>query len=78
MVLPNMPKLVPHSRRLSEYGAALTLLPGEDTPDAVLEACRELLSTPSYRKRSQEVAAEMAALPGPAEVLELLADLKAG
>lgn len=78
LVLPNMPKLVPHSRRLTESGVALTLLPGEDTADAVVEACRELLSTPSYRKRSQEVAAEMAALPGPAEVLEVLEDLKAG
>ncbi|MEU5373631.1 glycosyltransferase [Streptomyces sp. NPDC005951] len=78
LVLPNMPKLVPHSRRLTEYGAALTLLPGEDTPDAVMEACRELLSTPSYRERSQEVAAEMAALPGPAEVLKVLADLEVG
>ncbi|WP_327296770.1 glycosyltransferase [Streptomyces sp. NBC_01197] len=78
LVLPNMPKLVPHSRRLADSGVALTLLPGEAPSNAVAEACRQLLSTPSYRERSQAVAAEMAALPGPAEVLDVVVDMKTG
>ncbi|GAA1887294.1 glycosyltransferase [Streptantibioticus ferralitis] len=77
LVVPNMPKLVSHSRRLSEFGAAITLLPGQDTPEAIAAACSQLLSTPSYTERSQELAADIAALPKPTEVLALVEQLTA-
>ncbi|GHH20971.1 glycosyltransferase [Streptomyces rubradiris] len=75
LVVPNMPKLVPHSRRLSGFGAAVTLLPGQDTPDAIAAACDALLTEPSYAERSAELAADIAALPGPAEVLDAVEEL---
>ncbi|MEU1013222.1 glycosyltransferase [Streptomyces sp. NPDC005890] len=77
LVVPNMPKLVPHSQRLSAYGAAVTLLPGQDTPEAIAAACHRLVTAPSYTERSRELAAEMAALPGPAEVLASVEELAA-
>lgn len=69
LIVPNMPKLVAPSTRLAEFGAAITLAPGEDTPEAVAEAGRKVLDTPTYGQRSRELAAEMATLPGPAELL---------
>ncbi|MDF3293381.1 glycosyltransferase [Streptomyces silvisoli] len=78
LVVPNMPKLVSHSRRLSEFGAAITLLPGQDTCEAITAACHQLVSEPSYTQRSRELAADIAALPDPAEVLSLVEQLAVG
>lgn len=75
LLVPNMPKLVAPSRRLADYGAARMLLPGEDTPEALAEACEELLTTPRYRERAADLAREIAGLPTPAEVLGLIEKL---
>ncbi|CAM5325365.1 hypothetical protein STANM337S_00849 [Streptomyces tanashiensis] len=64
-------------RRTAERGAARVLFPEETSPEAVLRACRELLEEPGPRKRSAEIAAEIAALPGPAEVVTALERLAA-
>ncbi|MEV7966488.1 glycosyltransferase [Sphaerisporangium sp. NPDC088356] len=69
LVIPNMPKLLAPTRRLVEYGTATMLLPGEDTADAVTEACRDLLDSPSYRERARRLAEEILMMPPPAEVL---------
>ncbi|TYB47990.1 glycosyltransferase [Actinomadura chibensis] len=69
LVIPAMPKQIDMTRRLTEYGASLMLLPGEDdSPDNVAKAARELLDDPAYRRRTEELSREIAALPGPYEV----------
>lgn len=75
LLIPNMPKLVAPSQRLADFGAARTLLPGQDTPDAVAGAAQELLSVPSYRERARALAVEVAAMPAPAEVVRLVEKL---
>ncbi|MER5704793.1 nucleotide disphospho-sugar-binding domain-containing protein [Micromonospora sp. NPDC002296] len=77
VLVPNMPKLIPHSRRLHASGAAVMLPLGEDAP-RVVAVCREVLTDPAYRRRSGGLAAEIAALPGPAEILPVVTDLRVG
>lgn len=77
LILPDMPKLIPHSERLAEFGSAIMLLPSDGTAEAVGTGCRRLLTTPSYTERATSLAAEMAALPGPCEVLTAVEDLAA-
>jgi glycosyltransferase len=69
LLIPRGANFVAPSRRVAAFGAAVTLLPGEDTAQAVPEACQEILSNPSYRKRAAELSAEIAELPLPADVL---------
>ncbi|MFD0039131.1 glycosyltransferase [Streptomyces anulatus] len=57
------------SRRIAEFGAAITILPGDDTPDTVTAACQELLSNSSYAQRAGRLADEIAALPLPSDVV---------
>lgn len=75
LLVPNMPKLVAPSQRLAAYGAARSILPGDDTPDAVARAAEELLTQETYRERAQSLAAEANAMPAPAEVLNLIEKL---
>jgi UDP:flavonoid glycosyltransferase YjiC (YdhE family) len=58
--------------RCSELGAGLVLMPGEVTSAAVRDAVETLLADPSYRHRARELAAEIAAMPSPAEVARRL------
>ncbi|MEV8504774.1 glycosyltransferase [Actinoplanes sp. NPDC051475] len=76
VLVPSMPKLLPHARRLAEAGAAMNLPAGEDGPGAVEAACTAILTQDKFRARSRELAAEMAALPGPAEVIGEIAGLR--
>lgn len=76
LLIPNMPKLVPPSQRLVDYGAARMLQEGEDTPDAIAEAARDLLTDGSYRRRAEDLAQEIAAMPSPAEVLGVVEKLR--
>ncbi|MFD7058964.1 nucleotide disphospho-sugar-binding domain-containing protein [Streptomyces sp. NPDC059906] len=73
LLIPNMPKLVPPSRRLVDFGAALMVPDGEDSQDAVVAACEKILGDSAYRERSQALAREIAAMPAPAQVVEALA-----
>lgn len=75
LLIPNMPKLVAPSQRLADYGAAKMLLPGQDTAQAVAQAGKQLLTDPGYRERARALAAEMAAMPLPAEVLGVVEKL---
>ncbi|GEC03472.1 dNTP-hexose glycosyl transferase [Streptomyces spinoverrucosus] len=75
LLIPNMPKLVPPSRRLVDFGAALMVPDGEDSQDAVVAACEKILGDSSYRERSQALAAEIAGMPLPAQVVGALEDL---
>ena len=50
-------------------GAALALMPGEISPESVLAAVSELLGDPTLRAGSGRVAAEIAAMPSPEDVV---------
>jgi glycosyltransferase len=69
LLVPNMPKLMGPCRRLADYGAARMVPPGEDTAAALAAACRDLLDDRSYRDRAAALAAEIARMPLPGEVL---------
>ncbi|MFI8874988.1 glycosyltransferase [Streptomyces sp. NPDC055243] len=75
LLVPNMPKLIAPSERLAAYGAARSILPGDDTPDAVATAAEDLLTKETYRERARSLAVEANAMPAPAEVLNLIEKL---
>lgn len=50
-------------------GVAIVIQPRELTAAAVREATGRLLGDPSFRTRAAAVAAEIAAMPGPAEAV---------
>ncbi|MEP7055963.1 MAG: glycosyltransferase [Actinomycetota bacterium] len=55
-----------------ERGAALALLPGETEPTAISTALQRLLADHGFRAAAGEVAAEIAAMPAPADVVRAL------
>ncbi|UCM87080.1 glycosyltransferase [Streptomyces marincola] len=59
----------PNARIVSGRGAGLGLAMDEVTPEAVRSALRELLDRPDYGRVSADVAAEIDAMPLPAEVI---------
>ncbi|MGH3621535.1 MAG: nucleotide disphospho-sugar-binding domain-containing protein [Sciscionella sp.] len=65
-------KAVVPSQRIADFGAAITLLRGEDSPDGIRKACQELLSNPSYGARARALADEITTLPTSAEVVGVL------
>ena len=70
------------AQALSGFGTALTVMPtqlgpGQDLDEVIAAGCREILATPRYAQQAQWIAAEIAALPAPGEIvhtLETLAD----
>lgn len=60
---------------LASSGAGISLMPDHVTPDAVAEAAGRLLAEPSFRERAERVAEEIAAMPGPDEVMAVLEQL---
>ncbi|MET9535585.1 MULTISPECIES: glycosyltransferase [unclassified Streptomyces] len=75
LLIPNGPILVPAARRMAAYGAAITLMPGEDSADAIADACGELLADPAYRGRARDLAREISGLPLPAQLVGVLENL---
>ncbi|WP_406864137.1 nucleotide disphospho-sugar-binding domain-containing protein [Streptomyces sp. HUAS MG47] len=63
--------------RMADFGAGLSLKPGELTAERIGAACRELLDDPSYARQAQALAREMATLPLPSEVVGALERLTA-
>ena len=57
----------------SRSGAALILAPGEVTSASVRAALERVLAEPGLRAGAERVAAEIAAMPGPDDVVRLLA-----
>lgn len=64
------------ARRMAE-GGAISLLPGEDTPDAVVDACHTLLTQPEHVERARSAAKENAAMPLPDEMVVRLEGMAA-
>ncbi|MGH3745330.1 MAG: glycosyltransferase [Mycobacteriales bacterium] len=72
VVLPQSADNFSLADRLSAVGAATRLLPDEVTEDAVRAATRAALSDPARRRVPEALAEEIAAMPGPAEVVDRL------
>jgi UDP:flavonoid glycosyltransferase YjiC (YdhE family) len=64
-----------NAERCAGLGVALRLLPGEVDAGAVRDAVRTLLTQPAFRARAGGVAAEIAALPAPDDVVARLESL---
>ncbi len=60
---------------VARAGAGISLAPREATPSAVADAVRRLLADPTYGQAAQEVGREIAAMPSPGEVVEVLEKL---
>lgn len=56
-------------------GVALSLHPADADPDAIRSAVADLLGDPALRRSAGQVADQIAAMPAPAEVVEILAVL---
>ena len=59
-------------------GAGIALLPHEATAPAIGAAVSRLLGESSFRDAARKVAAEIAAMPGPADIVDVLEALAAG
>ncbi|MDA2813270.1 DUF1205 domain-containing protein [Nocardiopsis sp. RSe5-2] len=65
-------------RRLAEAGAGIMLEEDRQRPEDIVDGCRALLSSPGYRERAQELAAENAAQPHPGELVGAIEELVGG
>jgi len=77
LLLPQGANQFSNAERCREAGVARCLLPAEVGPEAVRRAVRVLLDDPSYRDRAGRMAAEIAAMPAPADVVPALEELAA-
>ncbi|WP_414942469.1 glycosyltransferase [Amycolatopsis sp. cmx-11-51] len=65
VLIPYLPNVTDYAQRLSTFGAAVTVQPGEDTADAILAAAVRVLDDPSFWERATEIAEENAGQPPP-------------
>jgi UDP:flavonoid glycosyltransferase YjiC (YdhE family) len=72
LVIPQGADNFEHATMCEAAGTSLTLRPGEVNPEAVAQAVRRLLDEPSFAVASQRAAAEIAAMPSPAETVNTL------
>jgi glycosyltransferase len=68
------------AQAVSGFGAAVMIepqeeAPGQDVGEVIAAGCREILSAPRYAQRARALAAEIAALPAPCEVVRMLETL---
>jgi UDP:flavonoid glycosyltransferase YjiC (YdhE family) len=77
LVLPHGADQFLNARALLDAGAGLRLLPEEITPESVADAARALLGEPAYRDAAAGLAAEIAAMPAPADTVPKLERLAA-
>lgn len=81
LVIPGTRDANAIARALSGYGGAMTVAPQEesdkDPADVIVAGCQEVLANPGYAQRARDLAAEIAALPTPADVLHTLEKLGA-
>ncbi|MFC0037785.1 nucleotide disphospho-sugar-binding domain-containing protein [Actinomadura rayongensis] len=78
LILPDSAYSAVPARRIADLGAGLTVRLGEDTSDVITTACKEILSDPAFGRNAAAIAAEIAALPGPAAVAAEIGTLGAG
>jgi glycosyltransferase len=75
LFIPTGASFVKPANRIVDFGAAITIMPKKATADRVAQACEQLLTRSSYRERALALAAEIAALPVPFEMVPLLEQL---
>jgi UDP:flavonoid glycosyltransferase YjiC (YdhE family) len=75
LALPHAADQFDNADAAQRAGAGLKLLPDEVSVDTVREAVSDLLAAPSYRDAAQAIAAEIAAMPPPAETVEKIEEL---
>ena len=73
LILPRAADQFFNAERCLKVGAALRLMPDEVTPEAIRGAMTELLADPSYVAKASHIQDEIEAMPGPAEVVAVLA-----
>jgi len=72
LLLPQGANQFWNADRCADLGVAIRLLPGEVTADAVRSGVQALLGRPQFRREAGRLAAEIAAMPAPEEVVALL------
>jgi hypothetical protein len=77
LITPQGAYMAAVAQALSGFGAALTLGPDQDSAEATVAACREILADPVYAQRAQALAEEIATLPTPSEIVHTLETLAA-
>lgn len=65
------------AQALADFGAAVMVLPHQHEPDQdpaelIAATCRQILANPRYAQQARALAAEVAALPTPSEVVRTL------
>ncbi|MFE9176414.1 nucleotide disphospho-sugar-binding domain-containing protein [Streptomyces sp. NPDC007126] len=75
LLIPKGSVLEAPARRVADYGAAIALLPGEDSTEAIADSCQELLAKDTYARRAQDLSREISGMPLPATVVTALEQL---
>lgn len=75
LMLPKSNYQIASTQPVADFGAGLLLTPDQDTIEEIEKCCLELLSNASYGNRARQLAAEIATLPPPAEVVGTLESL---
>jgi glycosyltransferase len=75
LLIPKGAVLERPARRVADYGAAISLLPGDDTASAIADSCQELLAKGEYRERARAISREIAEMPTPGHVVTVLEQL---
>jgi len=77
LIIPQESRFVDWARMLATKEVAITLPAGADTEDALVSAVRVLLDEPAYATAARAMADEIAQMPLPVTVLDVLRDLAA-
>lgn len=75
LLLPKGAVLVAPAARIAGRGAGVSLPPELETAEAITEAVGRMLADPSYRAAAGRLAAEIAAMPAPAQLVAVLEKL---
>jgi UDP:flavonoid glycosyltransferase YjiC (YdhE family) len=76
LLLPQaLPEQYDSARRLAAYGSALQLPSTTVAPHEVIDAAARLLGEPAFAARARELAAEVAEMPSPAQVVSQVESL---
>jgi len=78
LVCPQIGDQFPNAFTVAGVGAGKLLMPEQLEVDAVLAEVDELLSNPGYGEKARAVAAEVAAMPAPAQLVTTLVELARG
>ena len=72
LALPQAADQFRNAQAAAAAGAGLVLMPAEATGEAIAAGVRRLLDEPAFRQAAARVAAEISAMPAPAEVVPVL------